>query len=113
MPSSGGAPLSAAPPLFPVAAPAPPGNVGAPRQNERVTTGRAEREPAERLPVASIEKAVSEVFHLRPAAIIRDLNLLRPIYQQTAAYGHFGRELPDLTWESTDRAADLKSAAGA
>ncbi|MEH1169291.1 methionine adenosyltransferase [Micromonospora sp. CPCC 205539] len=67
----------------------------------------------ETVPVASIEKAVSEVFDLRPAAIIRDLNLLRPIYQQTAAYGHFGRELPDLTWESTDRAADLKSAAGA
>ncbi|MCX5069767.1 methionine adenosyltransferase [Micromonospora lupini] len=67
----------------------------------------------ETVPVASIEKAVSEVFDLRPAAIIRDLNLLRPIYQQTAAYGHFGRELPDLAWESTDRAADLKSAAGA
>src|SRR5512139_1555285 len=65
----------------------------------------------ETVPVASIEKAVTEVFDLRPAAIIRDLNLLRPIYQQTAAYGHFGRELPDLTWESTDRAADLKAAA--
>ena len=57
-----------------------------------------------------IEKAVLEVFDLRPGAIIRDLNLLRPIYQQTAAYGHFGRELPDLTWERTDRVADLKSA---
>ncbi|WP_431727431.1 methionine adenosyltransferase [Verrucosispora sp. TAA-831] len=67
----------------------------------------------ETVPVASIEKAVSEVFDLRPAAIIRDLHLLRPIYGQTAAYGHFGRELPDLTWENTDRAADLKSAAGA
>ena len=67
----------------------------------------------ETVPVTSIEKAVTEVFDLRPAAIIRDLNLLRPIYQQTAAYGHFGRELPDLTWEGTDRAADLKSAAGA
>ena len=67
----------------------------------------------ETVPVASIEKAVAEVFDLRPAAIIRDLNLLRPIYQQTAAYGHFGRELPELTWEGTDRAADLKSAAGA
>ena len=53
------------------------------------------------------------MFDLRPAAIIRDLDLLRPIYQQTAAYGHFGRELPDLTWERTDRVADLKSAAGA
>jgi S-adenosylmethionine synthetase len=67
----------------------------------------------ENVPVDRIEKAISEVFDLRPAAIIRDLNLLRPIYRQTAAYGHFGRELPDLTWEATDRAADLKSAAGA
>ncbi|WP_229398487.1 methionine adenosyltransferase [Micromonospora okii] len=67
----------------------------------------------ETVPVASIEKAVTEVFDLRPAAIIRDLHLLRPIYRQTAAYGHFGRELPELTWEGTDRAADLKSAAGA
>ena len=54
-------------------------------------------------------KAVKEVFDLRPAAIIRDLNLLRPIYSKTAAYGHFGRELPDFTWEKTDRAASLKS----
>jgi S-adenosylmethionine synthetase len=59
-----------------------------------------------------IEKAISQVFDLRPAAIIRDLDLLRPIYQQTAAYGHFGRELPDFTWERKDRVADLKSAAG-
>ncbi|MEU4570629.1 methionine adenosyltransferase, partial [Micromonospora sp. NPDC023956] len=67
----------------------------------------------ENVPVERIEKAVAEVFDLRPAAIIRDLDLLRPIYRQTAAYGHFGRELPELTWENTDRAADLKSAAGA
>ena len=67
----------------------------------------------ELVPVERIEKAIKEVFDLRPAAIIRDLNLLRPIYQQTAAYGHFGRELPDMTWENTDRAADLKSVAGA
>ncbi|WLQ38507.1 methionine adenosyltransferase (plasmid) [Streptomyces castrisilvae] len=60
-----------------------------------------------------IEKAVSEVFDLRPAAIIRDLDLLRPIYAQTAAYGHFGRELPDFAWERTDRAAALNAAAGA
>ena len=53
-----------------------------------------------------------EVFDLRPAAIIRDLDLLRPIYRQTAAYGHFGRELPDFTWERTDRVADLKAAVG-
>ncbi|GAA4926974.1 methionine adenosyltransferase [Actinoplanes utahensis] len=65
----------------------------------------------ENVPVERIEKAIGEVFDLRPAAIIRDLDLLRPIYQQTAAYGHFGRELPDLKWESTDRAQDLKNAA--
>ncbi|MFF9780508.1 methionine adenosyltransferase [Streptomyces sp. NPDC013978] len=59
-----------------------------------------------------IEQAVREVFDLRPAAIIRDLDLLRPIYSQTAAYGHFGRELPDFTWERTDRAQQLKLAAG-
>ncbi|GHJ32621.1 MULTISPECIES: methionine adenosyltransferase [Streptomyces] len=59
-----------------------------------------------------IEKAISEVFDLRPAAIIRDLDLLRPIYAQTAAYGHFGRELPDFTWERTDRVDALRAAAG-
>jgi S-adenosylmethionine synthetase len=67
----------------------------------------------ETVPTDRIEKAIREVFDLRPAAIIRDLELLRPIYQQTAAYGHFGRELPEFTWERTDRVADLKSAAGA
>ena len=60
---------------------------------------------------ARIERAVSEVFDLRPAAIIRDLDLVRPIYSKTAAYGHFGRELPEFTWESTGRAAALKEAA--
>ncbi|KIH98688.1 S-adenosylmethionine synthetase [Streptomonospora alba] len=60
-----------------------------------------------------IEKAVDEVFDLRPAAIVRDLNLLRPIYSSTAAYGHFGRQDAKFTWEQTDRAAALKSAAGA
>ncbi|WP_030485907.1 methionine adenosyltransferase [Nocardioides aequoreus] len=59
-----------------------------------------------------IQKAVLEVFDLRPAAIIRDLDLLRPVYAQTAAYGHFGRELPDFTWERTDRAEALKKVAG-
>ncbi|MET7388417.1 methionine adenosyltransferase [Streptomyces sp. NPDC005385] len=59
-----------------------------------------------------IETAISEVFDLRPAAIIRDLDLLRPIYSQTAAYGHFGRELPDFTWERTDRVDALRKAAG-
>ncbi|MDX3546814.1 methionine adenosyltransferase [Streptomyces europaeiscabiei] len=63
--------------------------------------------------VEMIEKAIDEVFDLRPAAIIRDLDLLRPIYAQTAAYGHFGRELPDFTWERTDRVAELRKAAGA
>ncbi|MCX5383338.1 methionine adenosyltransferase [Streptomyces sp. NBC_00083] len=65
------------------------------------------------VPVARIQDAVTEVFDLRPAALIRDLDLLRPIYAQTAAYGHFGRELPDFTWERTDRAERLRSAAGA
>ncbi|MGJ7442116.1 methionine adenosyltransferase [Aquipuribacter sp. MA13-6] len=60
-----------------------------------------------------VTAAVREVFDLRPAAIIRDLELLRPIYQQTAAYGHFGRELPGMTWERTDRVDALRSAAGA
>ncbi|MGI8985345.1 MAG: methionine adenosyltransferase [Nocardioidaceae bacterium] len=65
----------------------------------------------ETVPVEMIIDAVGEVFDLRPAAIIRDLDLLRPIYAQTAAYGHFGRELPDFTWERTDRAEALRAAA--
>jgi S-adenosylmethionine synthetase len=60
----------------------------------------------------TIQKAVLEVFDLRPAAIIRDLDLKRPIYAKTSAYGHFGRELPEFTWERTDRADALKAAAG-
>ncbi|MDA8371855.1 MAG: methionine adenosyltransferase [Nocardiopsaceae bacterium] len=60
-----------------------------------------------------IEKAVLEVFDLRPAAIVRDLDLLRPIYSGTAAYGHFGRQNAEFTWEQTDRAEALKSAVGA
>ncbi|CAN5335623.1 methionine adenosyltransferase [soil metagenome] len=56
--------------------------------------------------------AIREVFDLRPAAIISDLDLLRPIYAPTAAYGHFGRELPDFTWERTDRVDALRSAVG-
>ncbi|MFF0487377.1 methionine adenosyltransferase [Streptomyces sp. NPDC004435] len=60
----------------------------------------------------TIENAIGEVFDLRPAAIIRDLDLLRPIYSRTAAYGHFGRELPDFTWERTDRVGALRNAAG-
>ncbi|SEG73846.1 methionine adenosyltransferase [Actinacidiphila yanglinensis] len=62
--------------------------------------------------VEKIERAIGEVFDLRPAAIIRDLDLLRPIYAQTAAYGHFGRELDDFTWEKTDRVDALRAAAG-
>ena len=61
---------------------------------------------------ARIQKAITEIFDLRPGAIIRDLDLLRPIYAQTAAYGHFGRTDIDLPWESTDRADKLRSAAG-
>ncbi|GGX26875.1 methionine adenosyltransferase [Streptomyces noursei] len=64
------------------------------------------------VPQDRIERAIGQVFDLRPAAIIRDLNLLRPVYAQTAAYGHFGRELPDFTWERTDRADALRKAAG-
>ena len=60
-----------------------------------------------------IQAAVLEVFDLRPAAIIRDLDLLRPIYAKTSAYGHFGRELPEFSWEKTDRAEALKAAVGA
>ena len=63
----------------------------------------------EKFDLGKISDAVKEVFDLRPAAIIRDLNLLRPIYGKTAAYGHFGRELPDFSWEKTDRANALKA----
>lgn len=59
-----------------------------------------------------IVKAIRDVFDLRPAAIVDQLDLLRPIYAQTATYGHFGRELPDFTWERTDRVDDLRTAAG-
>ncbi|HEU0132864.1 MAG TPA: methionine adenosyltransferase [Mycobacteriales bacterium] len=61
----------------------------------------------------AIQRAVDEVFDLRPAAIIRDLDLLRPIYAKTAAYGHFGRDEKEFSWEATDRADALRSAAGA
>ncbi|HEY3530377.1 MAG TPA: methionine adenosyltransferase, partial [Nocardioides sp.] len=64
------------------------------------------------VPDEEIQKAVLEVFDLRPAAIIEDLDLLRPIYALTAAYGHFGRELPEFTWERTDRVDELRKAAG-
>ena len=64
------------------------------------------------VPDERIQDAVMSVFDLRPAAIIRDLDLLRPIYAQTAAYGHFGRDLPDFTWERTDRVDALRAASG-
>ncbi|WP_424935751.1 MULTISPECIES: methionine adenosyltransferase [Bacteria] len=60
----------------------------------------------------TITRAITQVFDLRPQAIIEELDLLRPIYAQTAAYGHFGRELPDFAWERTDRAEELRRAAG-
>ncbi|ERN45688.1 S-adenosylmethionine synthetase [Prescottella equi NBRC 101255 = C 7] len=66
----------------------------------------------EKVDIATIQRAISEVFGLRPGAIIRDLDLLRPIYADTAAYGHFGRTDVDLPWERTDRAEKLRAAAG-
>ena len=66
----------------------------------------------EKVEVESIQKAVMETFDLRPAAIIRDLDLKRPIFSKTSAYGHFGRELPEFNWEKTDRAGALREAAG-
>jgi S-adenosylmethionine synthetase len=65
-----------------------------------------------RVPQAVLEKAIGDVFDLSPKGIVRDLDLLRPIYGRTAAYGHFGRELPDFTWERTDRVDALRAAAG-
>ena len=62
------------------------------------------------VPDERIQEAVLEVFDLRPAAIIRDLDLLRPIYGATSAYGHFGRDLPGFTWEQTDRVEKLRAA---
>ncbi len=66
----------------------------------------------ETVPVDRIQQAVGQVFDLRPAAIIRDLDLKRPIYGQTASYGHFGRELPDFTWEQANRVEALKASIG-
>jgi len=66
----------------------------------------------EGITVARIEELVQEHFDLRPGAIIRDLDLQRPIYSKTAAYGHFGRDDHDFTWERTDKAEALKAAAG-
>jgi S-adenosylmethionine synthetase len=65
-----------------------------------------------RIPANTIAKLVREEFDMRPAAIINTLDLLRPIYRKTAAYGHFGRELPEFTWERTDRVESLQQRAG-
>jgi len=65
-----------------------------------------------KLPEERLSALVREAFDMRPAAIIEQLDLLRPIYRKTAAYGHFGRELPEFTWEKTDKAAILKQKAG-
>lgn len=59
-----------------------------------------------------LAEIVREVFDLRPKGIVQELDLLRPIYARTAAYGHFGRELPEFTWERTDKVDALKAAAG-
>jgi S-adenosylmethionine synthetase len=66
----------------------------------------------ETIPVSRIEELIRERFDLRPAAIQRDLDLWRPIYTKTAAYGHFGRDDKDFTWERTDEADALREAAG-
>jgi len=66
----------------------------------------------EKIGRAKIARLVDEHFDLRPGAFRAYLNLHRPIYQKTAAYGHFGREEPEFTWERTDRAAQLRAAAG-
>ncbi len=66
----------------------------------------------EKVDVKKIEKAVREIFDLRPAAIIKNLNLLRPIYKKTAAYGHFGRHDRDFTWEKLDKVDEIKSFLG-
>jgi S-adenosylmethionine synthetase len=66
----------------------------------------------ETVPLERIQSAIGDVFDLRPAAIIRDLDLLRPVFQRTAAYGHFGRELDGMTWERTDRVDALRAAVG-
>jgi len=63
------------------------------------------------IPDDEIAKAIEKVFDLRPGAIIRDLDLRKPIYQQVAAYGHFGRDDLDLTWERTNKVDELRKAA--
>ena len=66
----------------------------------------------ETVPVETIEQAVRQCFDLRPTAIIRHLDLRRPIFRKTAAYGHFGRQDPDFTWEKCDKVDELRKACG-
>jgi S-adenosylmethionine synthetase len=65
-----------------------------------------------RIPDEQIAELVQKHFDLRPRGIVQMLDLLRPIYEKTAAYGHFGREEPEFSWEATDKAAALRAAAG-
>jgi S-adenosylmethionine synthetase len=67
---------------------------------------------SERVPLKRIEELIREHFDLRPGAILRDLDLMRPIFSKTAAYGHFGRSDHDFTWERTDKSDELRAAAG-
>src|ERR1700745_4274173 len=67
---------------------------------------------SEEIPVNRIQDAIVQVFDLRPRAIVADLDLLRPLYAQTAAYGHFGRTEPDFSWERINRADQLRTACG-
>ena len=64
------------------------------------------------IPKSRVKEIIREVFDLRPAAIIEQLDLLRPIYRKTAAYGHFGRSEPEFYWEKTDKAEKMRSLAG-
>jgi len=64
------------------------------------------------LPKSKVKEIIGEVFDLRPAAIIDYLDLLRPIYRQTASYGHFGRSEPDFTWEKTNKVDEIREKAG-
>ena len=88
-----------------------PGGVRHRRGPARVGAGRDVRHRAVR-PGSRIAAVVDEVFDLRPAAIVRDLDLKQPIYRKTSAYGHFGRSEKEFTWEDTSRADDLKQALG-
>ena len=74
--------------------------------------GNRGKEPWNKIPEEKIEKAVAKVFDMRPAVIIERLDLLRPIYALTSAYGHFGRNLPEFTWEHLSRLDDFMRAVG-